>query len=98
MIKTYNKQLKNGQRKAPVLKALCIGMKKKIKDIILSGKTHKDLPRVLEELGAFSEKELFENLFPVSVEQQEVGKGVAFSAYALNELNPQSSISIEGCS
>jgi len=68
-------------------------MNDEILQILLIGNTKSDLPDVVEKLKRYDEKELFENLFSLSVQKQEIGKGVAFAGYALNEINPKSQIS-----
>ncbi|GAA6136954.1 hypothetical protein NBRC116583_07010 [Arenicella sp. 4NH20-0111] len=75
--------------------ALCILMTNQVLEIVRSGNTLRDLPSIVEKLSVFNESELFDTLFPNSIRRQSPGKGVAFSAYALNELNPKATISLE---
>ncbi len=70
-------------------------MNEEIKLILLTGNTLKDLPEVVSKLADFSEEELFENLFSLSVQEQAAGKGVAFAAYSLNELNPKCNMGVK---
>ena len=70
-------------------------MNDKIIAIVTSGNTQKDLSRVIETLREFKETDLFNSLFILSIQKQEIGKGVAFAAYSLNELNPASQISVQ---
>ncbi len=77
------------------MRALCILMTNQVLEIVRSGNTLRDLPSIVEKLSVFNESELFDTLFPNSIRRQSPGKGVAFSAYALNELNPKATISLE---
>ncbi len=70
-------------------------MTNQVLEIVRSGNTLRDLPSIVEKLSVFNESELFDTLFPNSIRRQSPGKGVAFSAYALNELNPKATISLE---
>jgi hypothetical protein len=63
-------------------------MNAEIVDILSGFKTHRDLSRVVDALRSFEARELFETLFPLSVQEQGIGKPVAASAYALHALNP----------
>ena len=70
-------------------------MNSQILQIVREGKSSKDLPSIINKLSVFSESDLFDTLFQNSVKKQSLGKGVAFSAYALNELNPNTKLSLD---
>jgi hypothetical protein len=63
-------------------------MKTEIVEILKTGKSIRDLPRVVDALRGFESHELFGTLFALSVQEQGNGAPVALSAYALNEINP----------
>jgi hypothetical protein len=70
-------------------------MHERIIEVLRSCKSKRDLPRAVSDLGAFSPSDLFEVLFPLSVQKQEVGRPVSFGAFALNELNPPCPLSLD---
>jgi hypothetical protein len=70
-------------------------MHERIIEVLRSCKSRRDLPRAVSGLGAFSPSDLFEVLFPLSVQEQAVDKPVSFSAFALNELNPPCPLSLD---
>jgi hypothetical protein len=69
-------------------------MNKEILNILISRKSIKELPAVFDALKKFDENELFSSLFYLSIQEQEIGKGVAFAAYSLYELNPKAQIEV----
>lgn len=70
-------------------------MNKEILNILISGKSIKELPAIIDALKKYDENELFNSLFYLSIQEQEIGKGVAFAAYSLNELNPKAQIEVK---
>jgi len=68
-------------------------MNQSIVDIIQSAKSEKDLPELVEKLRSFSDEDLFDTLFELSIQNQQIGRSVAFAGYALYELNPRCSLS-----
>ncbi len=64
-------------------------MNEKIIEILKTGKQERDIPRVVDELRQFEERELFRTLFNVSTRQQDFGTPVAMGAYAINQINPK---------
>lgn len=70
-------------------------MNKEILNILISGKSIKELPAIFETLKKYDENELFNSLFYLSIQEQEIDKGVAFAAYSLYELNPKAQIEVK---
>ena len=63
---------------------------------VAEAKAQRDLPQLLLDLRSVDPHVLFEALFPIATKRQEIENGpVAFSAYALHNLNPPCSIAAE---
>ena len=63
---------------------------------VAEAKTLRDLPQLLQDLGSVDPHLLFKTLFPIATKRQGVENGpVAFSAYALYNLNPPCAIAAE---
>ncbi len=63
---------------------------------VAEAKTLRDLPQLLQDLGSLDPHLLFKTLFPIATKRQGVENGpVAFSAYALYNLNPPCAIAAE---
>lgn len=63
---------------------------------VAEAKTQRELPKLLQELGAVDPHLLFKTLFPIATKRQDVENGpVAFCAYTLYNLNPTCAIAAE---
>ena len=63
---------------------------------VAEAKTQRDLPQLLQDLESVDPHLLFKTLFPIATKRQGVENGpVAFSAYALHNLNPPCTIAAE---
>ncbi len=63
---------------------------------VAQAKTQRDLPQLLQDLVSVDLHLLFNALFPIATKRQGVENGpVAFSAYALYNLNPPCTIAAE---